>query len=119
MSSFTNATIHQNDTSQSANQTTTDLYQRRESLVKPTWHNVCPGQMSTDTLDKLNKLTNGSGCGSGGYDQKSSAHNFTGTNNINQSNSFIGCNPQRHEEIFDVFGKVYLLYIRNLIKLFL
>lgn len=33
--------------------------QRRESLVKPTWQNVCPGEVPFDTLEKLNKLSNG------------------------------------------------------------
>lgn len=32
---------------------------RRESLVKPTWQNVCPGEVPFDTLDKLNQLSNG------------------------------------------------------------
>lgn len=29
---------------------------RRESLVKPTWQNVCPGEVPFETLEKLNKL---------------------------------------------------------------
>lgn len=33
--------------------------QRRESLVKPTWQNVCPGEVPFDTLEKLNALNNG------------------------------------------------------------
>lgn len=33
--------------------------QRRESLVKPTWQNVCPGEVPFDTLEQLNKLSNG------------------------------------------------------------
>lgn len=33
--------------------------QRRESLVKPTWQNVCPGEVPIDTLEKLNQLSNG------------------------------------------------------------
>lgn len=32
---------------------------RRESLVKPTWQNVCPGEVPFDTLDKLIQLSNG------------------------------------------------------------
>lgn len=32
---------------------------RRESLVKPTWQNVCPGEVPYDTLEKLNQLSNG------------------------------------------------------------
>lgn len=32
---------------------------RRESLVKPTWQNVCPGEVPFDTLEKLNKLCEG------------------------------------------------------------
>lgn len=33
--------------------------QRRESLVKPTWQNVCPGEVPFATLEQLNKLSNG------------------------------------------------------------
>lgn len=34
-------------------------HHRRESLVKPTWQNVCPGEVPFDTLEKLNLLSNG------------------------------------------------------------
>lgn len=34
-------------------------HQRRESLVKPTWQNVCPGEVPFDTLEKLSSLSNG------------------------------------------------------------
>lgn len=33
--------------------------QRRESLVKPTWQNVVPGEVPFETLEKLNELSNG------------------------------------------------------------
>lgn len=37
----------------------TSQTQRRESIVKPTWQNVCPGEVPYDTLEKLNQLSNG------------------------------------------------------------
>lgn len=37
----------------------TPQMQRRESIVKPTWQNVCPGEVPYDTLEKLNQLSNG------------------------------------------------------------
>lgn len=33
--------------------------ERRESLVKPTWQNVCPGEVPLETLEKLDRLCNG------------------------------------------------------------
>lgn len=76
-----------------------EVYQRRESLVKPTWHNVCPGQVPAETLDKLNKM------GNGGHHEN---YMNTGSNN-NQINTLItsgGTAGQRQEEPFDLFGKV-------------
>lgn len=32
---------------------------RRQSIVKPTWQNVCPGEVPHETLDRLNQLSNG------------------------------------------------------------
>lgn len=76
-----------------------EVYQRRESLVKPTWHNVCPGQVPAETLEKLNKM------GNGGHHE-----NYTNTgNNNNQINSLLtggAASNQRQEETFDLFGKV-------------
>lgn len=88
---------NQNELSQSSNPPP-EVYQRRESLVKPTWHNVCPGQVSAETLDKLNKM------GNGGHHENYN----TGSNN-NQINALItggGAAGQRQEEPFDLFGKV-------------
>lgn len=46
---------YQNSDSASASTSTA----RRESLVKPTWQNVCPGEVPHQTLDRLNQLSNG------------------------------------------------------------
>lgn len=90
---------NQNDLSQSSNPPP-EAYQRRESLVKPTWHNVCPGQVPAETLEKLNKMGNGGG--------QHESYTSTGSNN-NQINALIsggGAAGQRQEEAYDLFGKV-------------
>lgn len=88
-----------NELSQSSNPAP-EVYQRRESLVKPTWHNVFPGQVPADTLQKLNKM------GNGGHHE---TYTNTGSNN-NQINALItgggSAAGQRQEEPFDLFGKV-------------
>lgn len=92
-----------------------EVYQRRESLVKPTWHNVAPGQVPADTLDKLKKMNNGAHehyANSGG--SFSATGGGSGLNN-NQINVMNGSGPSggggghqhRQEEAFDLFGKVY------------
>lgn len=42
-----------------SNEQQSPIPQRRESLVKPTWQNVCPGEVPFETLEKLNQLSNG------------------------------------------------------------
>lgn len=90
------------------------LSQRRESLVKPTWHNVCPGQVPPDTLEKLNKLTNGErhqlqqlnqheGAQKAGSDGNGA--NVAAGNNNNPLVAQAGC-QRRQVELFDIFGKV-------------
>lgn len=97
---------NQNELSQSSNPPP-EVYQRRESLVKPTWHNVCPGQVPAETLDKLNKMGNGS---------HHEHYTHTGSNN-NQINALMtgsGAGGQRQEETFDLFGKVTKFSYTNL-----
>lgn len=91
-----------------------ELYQRRESLVKPTWHNVCPGQVPADTLEKLKKM------GNGGHDN----YLVTGNNNNQALIGVGGVGPQqqqRPEDTFDLFGKVFqntLTFLFFLIEFF-
>lgn len=89
-----------NQTSDSSNQP--EMYQRRESLVKPTWHNVAPGQVPADTLEKLKKM------GNGGHHEHYA--NTSGGMNNNQINVMNGAGPsghqQRQDEAYDLFGKV-------------
>lgn len=71
-------------------------YQRRESLVKPTWQNICPGQVSADTLEKLKKMGN-SGDGP----------NELPMNNNNGSSLLAGGGKTDRPELgYDLFGKV-------------
>lgn len=67
-----------------------EFQSRRESLVKPTWHNVCPGQVPADTLEKLNQL---------GQDTTYPIHK-------DNNNKAVGTNHRRQVELFDIFGKV-------------
>lgn len=72
-----------------------DVQPRRESLVKPTWHNVCPGQVPPDTLEKLNQL---------GHSEHESTYPILKDNN---NKIKIAVNNQRRQvELFDIFGKV-------------
>lgn len=87
--------------------------QRRESLVKPTWHNVCPGQVPADTLEKLNKMSNGTHdfgkMTIASNDGQQTIAGGGGNNNVQ-----IGCNSpkllnqKRQVELFDIFGKVLI-----------
>lgn len=92
----------------STNQYDGQPLQRRESLVKPTWHNVCPGQVPPDTLDKLNKMGNGihDGIGNGGGGGGSGPGNIITGNNNNQIHAKVSGNQRRQVELFDIFGKV-------------
>lgn len=100
--------------------------QRRESLVKPTWHNVCPGEVPADTLEKLNKLTNGERhqLHQLNSNQHDGAPLNDDTTNANGGNGGGGsgagsanANPvaggkaaaghqRRQVELYDIFGKV-------------
>lgn len=97
--------------------------QRRESLVKPTWHNVCPGEVPADTLEKLNKLTNGERHqlhqlnsnqhdGAPLNDDTANANGANGgsggANNNNPAigGQSIGAHQRRQVELYDIFGKV-------------
>lgn len=86
---------------------------RRESLVKPTWHNVCPGEVPADTLEKLNKLTNG---------ERHQLHQLNQHDSILMGDDAAGANgngagavgpligktgaARKQVELFDIFGKV-------------
>lgn len=76
----------------------TDSYKRRESLVKPTWQNICPGQVSADTMEKLKKM--GNSCDTG-TNEHTIAQGTT-SNNTNGSQT----TTDRPEVGFDIFGKV-------------
>lgn len=77
---------------------TSEPYQRRESLVKPTWQNICPGQVPADTLDKLKKMGNSCDIGPNEPIQSSGA-TLLNTNGLQSS-------TERPEVGFDIFGKV-------------
>lgn len=72
--------------------------QRRESLVKPTWQNICPGQVPADTLEKWKKMGNSSDIGT------NEPINALGGNSTN-TNNYMSTND-RHDVGFDIFGKV-------------
>lgn len=95
--------------------------QRRESLVKPTWHNVCPGDVPADTFEKLNKLSNGErnqlnqlnqyeGSGSPKAGDELAA---CGSNNNNAIVNKASIAAQRRQvDLYDIFGKVkHMKYI--------
>lgn len=109
---------------QQQQQQSTPPLQRRESLVKPTWHNVCPGQVPHDTLEKLNKLSSneqrqyqqlnqydvalsGSGAGTSSSFDGNSLVNI-GSNSNNQIVSKVVGKQRRQVELYDIFGKVKL-----------
>lgn len=74
-----------------------DFQPRRESLVKPTWHNVCPGQVPPDTLEKLNQL---------GHSVHETTYPILKDNNNKIGNKVAVTNPRCQVELFDIFGKV-------------
>ncbi|XP_037906995.1 ras-related protein Rab-37-like isoform X2 [Hermetia illucens] len=63
--------------------------QRRESLVKPTWQNVCPGQVSPKTLERVNGIEEG-------------LHELTVNNNHAKADIK---KTRKQVELFDIFGK--------------
>lgn len=102
MSSFSNSngSIDQSKTStiQTTSSKSEQPYQRRESLVKPTWQNICPGQVPADTLEKLKKM--GNSCDIGPNENT----NTTGGASI--SSSGLQSSTDRADVGFDIFGKV-------------
>lgn len=96
---------------------------RRESLVKPTWHNVCPGEVPADTLEKLNKLSNGErhqlqqlnqhdailmgdDAAANGSNGNSNGAGTAGGGTV--SGPMVGKTgiPRKQVELYDIFGKV-------------
>lgn len=77
---------------------------RRESLVKPTWHNVCPGQVPPETLEKLNQL---------GHTVHETTYPILKDNNNKINNKIVGNTQRRQVELFDIFGKVNISDSRN------
>lgn len=78
-----------------------DSHPRRESLVKPTWHTMCPGQVPPDTLEKLNQL---------GHSEHDTTYPILKDNHNKINNKVIVINNQRRQvELFDIFGKVNVM----------
>lgn len=89
----------------------TPTMKRRESLVKPTWHNVCPGEVPADTLEKLNKLTNGERHQLHQLNQHDSilmGDDANPTGNGAGAGSLVGKMGahRKQVELYDIFGKV-------------
>lgn len=91
--------------------------QRRESLVKPTWANISPGQVPPSTLDDLvSSSNNGSSSSSNGAGGNNTASNNVPNTNPNSelgmlSNKLLAKNgsqkqKKREVELYDIFGKV-------------
>ncbi|CAD7081909.1 unnamed protein product [Hermetia illucens] len=78
--------------------------QRRESLVKPTWQNVCPGQVSPKTLERVNGIEEG-------------LHELTVNNNHAKADIK---KTRKQVELFDIFGKVInmCLHVNVLLNVF-
>lgn len=70
---------------------------RRESLVKPTWCNVVPGQVPKETLEKLNQL---------GHSVHDTTYPIVKDNNNKITKKIYVSNQRRQVELFDIFGKV-------------
>lgn len=84
--------------------TGTPLLQRRQSLVKPTWQNVCPGEISPSTLEKVNGIENKI------HDivQHSNYHNQMENGGAVSSSSgeLRRQYSKKNGEVFDIYGKV-------------
>lgn len=78
----------------------TPSLQRRESLVKPTWQNVCPGEISPSTLEKVNGIENKI------HDivQQSNYHNHG--ENGGSCAELRRQYSKRDGEVIDIYGKV-------------
>lgn len=75
--------------------------ERRESLVKPTWPNVSPGQVSPAALAALD-----SGLVNGGL---TDVDNLTIINNQNNPGTKV-TNQRREVELYDLFCKVNIFF---------
>ncbi|GAB0091737.1 ras-related protein Rab-26 [Sergentomyia squamirostris] len=86
-----------------------EVQQRRESLVKPTWVNVNPGQVSPSTLDAaFAGVTDVGGIGFQGQQPSLEVANVN--NNAITSGKQPSVQQQRREvELYDIFCKVMLL----------
>ncbi|XP_055376279.1 ras-related protein Rab-37 isoform X1 [Condylostylus longicornis] len=73
--------------------------ERKGSLVKPTWQNVSPGQVSTKMLDKVNGIET---------DFTTTTTSNGSIKTLNNNNNICAIAP-KEQEIFDIFGKVMLL----------
>lgn len=88
---------------------------RRESLVKPTWQNISPGQVPVATLDRLRKMSSGEDAVDYQQQQqlnkdKQQSNGGRGCAYVSPSNRLISATTiikcVQREEPFDVFGKV-------------
>lgn len=67
-----------------------------QSIVKPTWQNVCPGEVPHETLDRLNQLSNGEQI----------------TILFNKKQVIFGMDPnQRHNFIVNIFIFSFSVYL--------
>lgn len=88
--------------------------QRRESLVKPTWANISPGQVPSSTFDELvsSAHNNGQHDGGGGGPQNGYAEGEPQSELGMLSNKLLAKNglnqrqKRREVELYDIFGKV-------------
>lgn len=79
---------------------------RRESLVKPTWQNIRPGQIPVKTLEKINGITSDSDNDDGEQTRRCSLNyaggggciGGIGNGNINPSNSNGGSHQQQQQQ---------------------
>ncbi|XP_055376280.1 ras-related protein Rab-37 isoform X2 [Condylostylus longicornis] len=69
--------------------------ERKGSLVKPTWQNVSPGQVSTKMLDKVNGIET---------DFTTTTTSNGSIKTLNNNNNICAIAP-KEQEIFDIFGK--------------
>lgn len=77
------------------------MLQRRESLVKPTWQNVCPGEISPSTLEKVNGIENKIQ----DIVQQSNYHNQGENGGVNTA-ELRRQYSKKNGEVFDIYGKV-------------
>lgn len=91
--------------------------QRRESLVKPTWANISPGQVPSTTFDELVNSANGAaalhqdlkeGYGGSAVVESDTQQSELGmlSNKLLAKNGLNQRQKKREVELFDIFGKV-------------